>query len=81
MDGYTLAREIKRDPKNAALPILALAAHAAPIISEAAATSGMCGVVGKFDRTALLEMISANLGVEDLGTHDLEKRIIQEFAA
>jgi two-component system chemotaxis sensor kinase CheA len=81
MDGYTLAREIKRDPKNAALPIIALAAHAAPIISEAAATSGMCGVVGKFDRTALLEMISANLGVEDLGTHDLEKRIIQEFAA
>ena len=81
MDGYTLAREIKRDPKNAALPILALAAHAAPIISEAAATSGMCGVVGKFDRTALLDMINANLGVEDLGTHDLEKRIIQEFAA
>ncbi|MDR3461812.1 MAG: chemotaxis protein CheW [Beijerinckiaceae bacterium] len=81
MDGYTLAREIKRDPKYAALPILALAAHAAPIISEAAATSGMCGVVGKFDRTALLEMINANLGVEDLGSHDLEKRIIQEFAA
>lgn len=81
MDGYTLAREIKRDRKNASLPILALAAHAAPLIAEAAAAAGMCGAVGKFDRAALLDMISASLGVEDLGSHDLEKRIIQEFAA
>jgi two-component system chemotaxis sensor kinase CheA len=81
MDGYTLAREIKNDPRNASVPIIALAAHAAPIISAAAAASGMCGVVGKFDRGALLEMIRVNLGARELGTHKLEERIIREFAA
>ena len=81
MDGYTLAREIKHDPKNANLPIIALAAQAAPIISEAAAASGMCGVVGKFDRGALLDMVRASLGAQVLGTHKLEERIIREFAA
>ena len=81
MDGYTLAREIKRDAKHAGLPIIALAAHAAPIISEAAAASGMCGVVGKFDRGTLLDMVRASLGSQVLGTHKLEERIIREFAA
>ena len=57
MDGYTLARAIRRDPRNAGLPIIALAAHVAPIIEEAAKASGMCGVVGKFDRAALLAML------------------------
>ncbi len=81
MDGYTLAREIKRDPRHAALPIIALAAHTAPIISAAAAASGMVGVVGKFDRGALLEVVRASLGSQVLGTHKLEERIIREFAA
>ena len=81
MDGYTLAREIKRDPRNLNLPIIALAAHAAPIIDAAAAASGMCGVVGKFDRAALLAMLRANLDSEMLGTHSLEERVIREFAA
>ena len=81
MDGYTLAREIKRDPRHAALPIIALAAHTAPIISAAAAASGIAGVVGKFDRGALLAMVRANLGSQELGTHKLEERIIREFAA
>ena len=81
MDGYTLAREVKRDPRNAAMPIIALAAHASPIASEAARASGMCGVVGKFDRVALLAMLRANLDTQLLGTHRLEERIIREFAA
>ena len=81
MDGYSLAREIKRDPRNKGLPIIALAANAAPIIGEAAAASGMCGVVGKFDRAALLAILRANLDAQALGTHVLEERIIREFAA
>ena len=81
MDGYTLAQEIKRNPKYAALPIIALVAAAAPIISEAAAASGMFGVVGKFDRGMLLDMVRASLGSQVLGTHKLEERIIREFAA
>ena len=81
MDGYTLAREIKRDPRNAVLPIIALAAHSAPIIEEAARASGMCGVVGKFDRVGLLAALKACLDTHALGTHRLEERIIREFAA
>ena len=81
MDGYTLAREVKRDPRNSSLPVIALAAHTAPIIDEAAASSGMCGVVGKFDRAGLLAMLRANLDAQMLGTHALEERVIREFAA
>ena len=81
MDGYTLAREIKRDPHNKSLPIIALAAHTAPIIGEAATAAGMCGVVGKFDRAGLLAILRSKLDSQALGTHALEKRIIQEFAA
>ena len=81
MDGYSLAREIKREARHAKLPIIALASHAAPIIAEAAAASGMCGVVAKFDRAGLLAMMKANLDAHTLGTHTLEERIIREFAA
>lgn len=81
MDGYSLTREIKRDPRNANLPVIALAANTAPIIGEAAAASGMCGVVGKFDRAALIAMLRDNLDVQTLGPHGLEERIIREFAA
>ena len=81
MDGYTLAKEIKRNERNAALPIIALATHSAPIIEEAAAASGMCGVVGKFDRASLLAMLRSKLGAHSLGSHTLEERIIREHAA
>ncbi len=81
MDGYTLSREIKRDPRHAKIPIIALAANTAPIVDEAAAASGMCGVVGKFDRAALLAMLRANLDNQTLGPHGLEERVIREFAA
>ena len=81
MDGYTLAREIRRDLRNDSLPIIALAAQTAPIIDVAAAASGMCGVVGKFDRAGLLAMLRANLDAQMLATHSLEERVIREFAA
>lgn len=81
MDGYTLAQEIKRNPRYTEIPIIALAAHAAPIIEEAAKASGMCGVVGKFDRAALLSMLRRQLGAHSLGSHELEERIIREHAA
>ncbi len=81
MDGYTLARQIRGEPRTAAIPIIALATHAAPIINEAATMAGMCGVVGKFDRPGLLAMLRANLDTKLLGTHTLEERIIREFAA
>ncbi|MCX8252723.1 Hybrid sensor histidine kinase/response regulator [Beijerinckiaceae bacterium RH CH11] len=81
MDGYTFAREVRRDGRHADLPIIALAAHSAPIIEEAARASGMSGVVGKFDRVALLAALKARLDGRALGTHALEERIIREHAA
>ena len=81
MDGYTFAREIRRDGRNDELPIIALAAHSAPIIEEAARASGMSGVVGKFDRAALLAALKSKLDGRALGTHALEERIIREHAA
>ena len=81
MDGYTLARQIKRELKHADIPIIALASHAAPIVNEAAATAGICGVVGKFDRVGLLATLQEKLDNRSLGTHALEERIIKEFAA
>jgi two-component system chemotaxis sensor kinase CheA len=81
MDGYALARAISSDPRFTSLPILALAAHAAPAIEQAATASGMCGVVGKFDRAVLLQTLEKILDVRDLGGHDLEARIIKELAA
>ena len=81
MDGYTMARAIRREPRNAGLPIIALAALKAPIIEEAAKACGMAGVVGKFDRAALISMLKANLDSHALGTHRLEERIIRENAA
>ena len=81
MDGYTLTREIRRDERNAGVPIIALAAHSAPIIEEAARSSGMSGVVGKFDRAALLAALKSSLDSQSLGTHTLEERIIREHAA
>ncbi len=81
MSGYALARAISGDQRYASLPILALAAHAAPAIEQAAMASGMCGVVGKFDRSALLQTLEKTLDVRNLGNHSLEAQIIGGMAA
>ena len=41
----------------------------------------MSGVVGKFDRVALLAALKSRLDSQSLGTHTLEERIIREHAA
>ena len=72
MSGYALARKLTDDPRHASLPIIALAAHAAPTVLLAAAESGMRGAVGKFDRNGLLETLGKLLEAHDLNKHDLE---------
>ncbi|HLH12878.1 MAG TPA: chemotaxis protein CheW [Methylovirgula sp.] len=76
MSGYELALRLKNDARHADLPIVALAAHAAPTVLQAAAESGMCGAVGKFDRPALLEILGRILESHHLNKHDLESRVI-----
>ena len=43
---------------------------------QAAAESGMCGAVGKFDRPALLEILGQILEAHHLNKHDLESSVI-----
>jgi two-component system chemotaxis sensor kinase CheA len=81
MTGYALARKLAEDPKYAPMPVIALAAHAAPAVMQAAAASGMCGAVGKFDRAGLLTMLGQILESHDLNQHALESRIIGDAAA
>lgn len=81
MSGYALASALAGDPRCAQIPVLALAAHASPAIEQAAAVSGMRGVVGKFDRAALLQALEKILDIRELGGHDLEARIMGGLAA
>jgi len=80
MNGYDLARTLTGDLRRAPIPILALAAHAAPAVLQAAAASGMCGAVGKFDRVALLDALGKILDAPELNKHDLESRILGDAA-
>ena len=81
MSGYALARRLTDDPRHASLPIIALAAHAAPAVLLAAAESGMRGAVGKFDRKGLLETLGNLLEAHNLNKHNLESGIIGAAAA
>jgi two-component system, chemotaxis family, sensor kinase CheA len=81
INGYALARRLTGDPRHAGMPVLALAAHAAPTVMETAAASGMCGAVGKFDRSALLEMLGRNLELHYLNKPDHGSRVIGAVAA
>jgi two-component system chemotaxis sensor kinase CheA len=81
MSGYALARLLIDDPRHANLPIIAMAAHAAPTVLQAAAESGMRGAIGKFDRNALLDTLGKLLEAHDLNKHDLESRVIGAAAA
>jgi two-component system chemotaxis sensor kinase CheA len=81
MTGYALARRLNEDSHRAPIPVIALAAHAAPAVVQAAAASGMYGAVGKFDRAGLLAMLGEILESHDLNRHALESRIIGDVAA
>jgi two-component system, chemotaxis family, sensor kinase CheA len=81
MTGYALARKLTEDRRRPPIPIIALAAHAAPAVVQAAAASGMYGAVGKFDRAGLMAMLGEILESHDLNLHTLESRIIGDVAA
>jgi two-component system chemotaxis sensor kinase CheA len=81
MDGYAFARELHNDEKFAQVPMLALAAHAAPAVLSAANAAGMRGAVGKFDRKALIAALSDILDANAFNNHAIESRIISGVAA
>ncbi len=81
MDGYAFARALHADERRSAIPILALAAHAAPAVLDAAHKAGMRGAVGKFDRNALIAALSNILEGEAFNNHAIETRVISGAAA
>jgi len=81
MDGYNFARALHALPGLAELPVVALAAQAAPSVLAAAKACGIAAVTGKFDRRALIECVGRLLDKADTAPRDLELRIMSELAA
>ena len=81
MDGYNFARALHALPGLAELPVVALAAQAAPSVLAAAQACGIAAVAGKFDRRALIECVRGLLEKTDTAPRDLELRIMSELAA
>ncbi len=81
MDGYSFARALFEDSRRRDMPIIAMAAHAAPAVTAAASAAGMRAAVGKFDRGALLAALSEALDGGAFNFHALETRVISKVAA
>jgi two-component system sensor histidine kinase/response regulator len=63
MDGYEATREIRKDPRNAALPIIAMTAHALDFEKERCRQAGMNGHVAKpVDPSELFAVLAHWLG-------------------
>ena len=80
MDGYAFARSLRQD-RQRDIPVIAMAAHAAPAVIKAAMAAGMTTAVGKFDRGALLAAVNAALDGGAFNFHALESSVILESAA
>ena len=80
MNGYALAQTILADPRRADIPVIALAAHAASAVIEAARTAGMRGAVGKFDRAALIRALAEALDGRGFNKHAIESQVLAEIA-
>ncbi len=81
MDGYSFAKTLHEDQRRKDMPVIALAAHAAPAVVAAAKMAGMRAAVGKFDRGALLAALSEALESVAFNFHELESRVIATEAA
>jgi len=81
MDGYAFARELLLAPGLEKLPIIALAPQKTTRAMEAAELCGICAVVGKFDRRALVATIDEMLKSVAPNSDDIERRIMSEMAA
>jgi two-component system chemotaxis sensor kinase CheA len=80
MSGYALAQRLREDPRRGDMPIIALDAHAGANVVDAARAAGMMGVVGKFDRAALLDTLGRALQPVAFGDQSLERAMMSEAA-
>lgn len=81
IDGYSFARSLRAMAQCGRMPIVALAAQANDKTLRAADAAGIDAIAGKFDRRALLETLSEQLGKVSLGAQGLEDRFLAETAA
>jgi two-component system chemotaxis sensor kinase CheA len=81
MNGYALAQTILADPRRTEIPIIALGAHAAPAVVQAAKAAGMRAAVGKFDRAALIKALAEVLDGRGFNQHAIENQVLAEVAA
>ena len=81
MDGYAFARALHKEARSIDMPMIALAAHAAPAVLDAARAAGMRGAVGKFDRMALVGALAEILEDAAFNNHAIESRVIAGAAA
>ncbi len=81
MDGYAFARALHAEDDQTEVPMIALAAHAAPAVLNAARAAGMRGAVGKFDRAALIGALADILEGNAFNNHAIESRVIAGAAA
>ena len=57
MNGFELAESVRRDPRSAQVPIIALSAVTAPATIERGRQAGFHDFVAKFDRTGLIAVL------------------------
>ncbi len=81
MSGYALVRTLRADPAFAGVPVIGLASVVAPSVHSAAAMAGMNDVVGKLDRSALVETLAKALHPEIMQSFALEAAVLSGQAA
>ncbi|MEQ9124863.1 MAG: hypothetical protein RIM80_20115, partial [Alphaproteobacteria bacterium] len=62
MNGFDFAAEVRRSPDWQAVPLIALSSHATQHDFEHGRTVGFSDYIAKFDRDALLTVLSHTLG-------------------
>ncbi|HEV2574070.1 MAG TPA: chemotaxis protein CheW [Beijerinckiaceae bacterium] len=81
MTGYQLAQTLRADHAFGSRPIIAIDAYAGPTIATAARKAGMTDVIGKFDRTALIDRLSTALEADTFGASSIEGSAMNGAAA
>ena len=61
MNGYELAEAVRKDPKTAGVPIIALSSMTSPEAVERGREAGFHEYVAKFDRTGLIAALKEQL--------------------
>ncbi|MFC7396327.1 chemotaxis protein CheW [Chelatococcus sp. GCM10030263] len=65
--GFDLVENLRSDSRTASMPVIALSSYASPPVVERARKLGIVNFVAKFDRSGLVEALTAVLNARDRG--------------